>query len=89
MVFAHVLGWPENGLVQLGSVTANPSIKVILTLKVDNNSYNDPKIGLKFQVVISLKLVQYIQVSLLGFEGLVEWSEGSGLVAIEVHLPDR
>ena len=28
MVFAHVLGWPEEGLVQLGSVTPNPAIKV-------------------------------------------------------------
>merc|ERR1712105_359099 len=46
VVFAHVLGWPEKGLVQLGSVTPNPAIKV----------------------------------SLLGFEGLV---------AIEIHLPDR
>lgn len=55
VVFAHVLGWPEDGLVQLGSVTPNPAIKV----------------------------------NLLGFEGLVDWSEGSGLVAIEVQLPDR
>ena len=29
------------------------------------------------------------QVSLLGFEGSLEWSEGSGLVAIEVQMPDR
>ena len=29
MVFAHVLGWPEGGLVQLGSVLPNPAIKVI------------------------------------------------------------
>ena len=29
VVFAHVLGWPEDGLVQLGSVTPNPAIKVI------------------------------------------------------------
>jgi len=55
VVFAHVLGWPEGGLVQLGSVLPNPAIKV----------------------------------SVLGFEGSLEWSEGSGLVAIEVQLPDR
>ena len=30
-----------------------------------------------------------IQVSLLGFEGPLRWSEGSGLVAIEIELPDR
>ena len=58
MVFAHILGWPESGLVQLGSVTANPSIKVILTVNAHNDSCNDPKIGLKFQVVISLKLAK-------------------------------
>ena len=58
VVFAHVLGWPENGLVQLGSVRANPAIKVILTVKVDNDSCNDPISGLKFQVVISLKLAK-------------------------------
>ena len=34
VVFAHVLGWPENGLVQLGSVSPNPAIKVIFTVKV-------------------------------------------------------
>merc|ERR1712156_1353494 len=28
VVFAHVLGWPEGGLVQLGSVLPNPAIKV-------------------------------------------------------------
>ena len=30
-----------------------------------------------------------IQVGLLGFEGPLRWSEGSGLVAIEIELPDR
>ena len=30
-----------------------------------------------------------IQVSLLGFEGPLRWSDGSGLVAIEIELPDR
>ena len=29
VVFAHVLGWPKGGLVQLGSVLPNPAIKVI------------------------------------------------------------
>ena len=41
VVFAHILGWPEGGLVQLGSVKPNPAIKVILTVKVDDDSCNE------------------------------------------------
>lgn len=87
MVFAHILGWPEGGLVQLGSVTPNPAIKVILTVKVDDDSCNETVIQ-RLPPKSPASDIN-IQVSLLGFEGLVDWVEGSGLVAIEVQLPDR
>ena len=55
VVFAHVLGWPEEGLVQLGSVSPNPAIKV----KVHSDSCDVTviqnllqKIALEFQVLI-------------------------------------
>ena len=85
MVFAHVLGWPEDGLVQLGSVTPNPAIKVIFISESCNVTVIQKVPGPDMIKVASPPF----QVNLLGFEGLVEWSEGSGLVAIEVQLPDR
>ena len=84
MVFAHVLGWPEDGLVQLGSVSPNPAIKVIFISAICKVTV----IQVPGPDMIKVASPPF-QVNLLGFEGLVDWSEGSGLVAIEVQLPDR